>query len=230
MWLMLFIPKKHHAKYEIIMAQDKEVTKLESWFQLAKHHGTTSCHSKRPLVIKSTSYHRKDLLSSGVPLVTEVPFIIGKTFRHREYLLSLERPLLVAPLVVDSHFCQTWSVTVGASYHWKHSHFRRFHSGSCQVNICGLNFETVDVTQPCIRFSHSDNISKFWRSRTWFLRFCNQNRFEFQIPRDWKNRTFLPRDLQLSNFGKWNSYYCRLQILKNLQVCYVGYRAIAKRW
>ena len=30
-----------------------------------------------------------------------------------------------------------------------------------------------------------------------FLRFCNQNRLEFQIQRDWKKPNFLSRDLQL---------------------------------
>ena len=72
--------------------------------------------------------------------------------------------------------------------------------------------------------SHSDSISKLWQSRTWFLRFCNQNRFKFRIRRDW-NRTFLPRNLQFSNFGKWNPYYSWLQISKNFQVWFVGYSA-----
>ena len=101
-----------------------EVRKLVSPYQLAMHNGTTSCHQKhllslkRPLVIESISYHQgslllhhrkishlwEHLLSSGVPL------IIRKTSRLREYLLLLERPLLVAPLFVDSHFCQTGSV------------------------------------------------------------------------------------------------------------------------
>ena len=33
------------------------------------------------------------------------------------------------------------------------------------------------------------------------MRFCNQNHFEFQIRRDWKNRAFL----QLSDFGNFKS-------------------------
>ena len=67
-------------------------------------------------------------------------------------------------------------------------------------------------------FSHSGSISKLWQNRTWFLRFCNQTRFEFQFPRDWKSWTFLPRDLQLSNFMKWNFYYYWLHICKTFQV------------
>ena len=45
--------------------------------------------SGRPLVIESTSYHRKDLSSSRVPL------IVGSTSYHREYLLSSEAPLII---------------------------------------------------------------------------------------------------------------------------------------
>ena len=77
-------------------------------------------------------------------------------------------------------------------------------------------------------FSHSDSISKLWQSRTWFLRFCNQDRFKFQIPRDIE--LFSQGTYNFQNFGKWNSYYCWLQICKNFQVCFVGYKVIAKRW
>ena len=93
--------------------------------------------------------------------------------------------------------------------------------------ICGLNVEIVAVLLDHVSgFSHSDSISKLWQSRIWFLRFFSQNRFEFQ---NWNYRTFLPRGLQLSNFAKLNSYYCWLQISKKFQVCYVGYKVIAKR-
>ena len=39
-------------------------------------------------------------------LSSDAPLVIGKTSRHQEYVLSSERPLLVAPLAVDSDFCQ----------------------------------------------------------------------------------------------------------------------------
>ena len=42
--------------------------------------------------------------------------------------------------------------------------------------ICGLNFEMLLLLDRVSDFSHSDNISKLWHSRTWVLRFCNQNR------------------------------------------------------
>ena len=45
--------------------------------------------------------------------------------------------------------------------------------------ICALNFVFDYVSG----FSHSDSVWKLW-----------------------KNQIFLPRDLQLSNFGKWNSF------------------------
>ena len=50
-----------------------------------------------PLVIGSTSYHRKDLFLSRLQylLSSERPFIIGKTSRHREYLLSSRVPLVI---------------------------------------------------------------------------------------------------------------------------------------
>ena len=86
--------------------------------------GRTSCHRKDlsssavPLIIGSTSRHRKDLSSWGVLL------IIRSTSYYREYLLSSERPLLVAPLVVDSHFCQTGRAILNYN---AHSSFPRVH-------------------------------------------------------------------------------------------------------
>ena len=75
-----------------------------------------------PLIIRKISCYWEYLLSSGVPpiirkisrlweylLSSGVPLIIGKTSRLREYLVLSERPFLVAPLAVDSHFCQTGS-------------------------------------------------------------------------------------------------------------------------
>ena len=69
--------------------------------------------SEAPLIIGKTSCHWEYLLSSGVlPIIgkisrlpkyllsSRVPLIIGKTSRLREY---------VAPLIVDSHFCQIGS-------------------------------------------------------------------------------------------------------------------------
>ena len=110
--------------------------KVRKLIQLAKCHGTTSCHRKHilsseyllssgaSLIIEKTSRHREYFSSSGVPLIIgktsrhreyllslEVFLITGNTSRHREYLLSSEGLLLVAPLVVDSHFCQTGSAT-----------------------------------------------------------------------------------------------------------------------
>ena len=77
-------------------------------------------------------------------------------------------------------------------------------------------------------FSHPDSVLKLWLHGAWFLRFCNQIRFEFQISGDWKIQTFFLRDLQLSKFGKWNAYYCWLQIRKYVGICYVGFQVIAK--
>ena len=65
-------------------------------------------------------------------------------------------------------------------------------------------------------------------------RFCNENPFEFQMPRDWKNRTFLPRDLKLSNFGKRKLslfiivHYNSAKIFKFAMLDI--YKAIAERW
>ena len=50
--------------------------------------------------------------------------------------------------------------------------------------------------------------------------------FEFQFSKGWKS--FFPRDLQLSKFGKWNYHYCGLRIWKIFQVCYVGYEVMPK--
>ena len=42
-------------------------------------------------------------------------------------------------------------------------------------------------------FCHLDSVSKLWLSRVWFFGFRNQNFFECQIRRDWKNRGLLQR-------------------------------------
>ena len=55
--------------------------------------------------------------------------------------------------------------------------------------------------------SHSDSVIKLWLSRALFWGFGHQNFFDFQIPRDEKNRSFLPKDWRLPNFWMWNSVY-----------------------
>ena len=80
-------------------------------FQLAKHHGTTSCHRKYlslPLVIGNTSCYRDYLLLSKTPLVIEttsryrkhlllsrLPLVIGSTSCYRDYLLLSKLPLVI---------------------------------------------------------------------------------------------------------------------------------------
>ena len=58
----------------------------------------------------------------------------------------------------------------------------------------------------------------FWSSnrvyRAWILTFYNQNHKSRGTE---KSQTFLPRDLQLSNLGKRNSYFCWLRICKNFR-------------
>ena len=113
------------SKYDLRQRSYK-VRKLMSPFQLAKHHGTTSCHRKVPLFIGTTSCY--DLLLSRLPLVIETTFcyrnylllvscyrkhlllsrlllIIWNTSCYRDYLLLSE-----TPLVIEMHFCQTRSV------------------------------------------------------------------------------------------------------------------------
>ena len=80
--------------------------------------GSTSYHrkdlflSRLPLIIRSTSYHRRDLLSSERPLVIE------STSYRREYLLSSERPVIIRKTsrhqqyILSSEFFKT-------SYHWR---------------------------------------------------------------------------------------------------------------
>ena len=90
-----------------------------SLFQLAKHHGTTSCYQKYlllsglPLVIENTSCYRDYLFSSETPLVigstscyrdylfsSETPFVIGSTSCYRDHLFLSE-----GPLVIESTSC-----------------------------------------------------------------------------------------------------------------------------
>ena len=69
--------------------------------------------------MKSIRLKTKELQSQKVDFIWQAswdhflslgaPHSIEKTSRHREYLLSTETLLLVAPLAVDSHFCQTGS-------------------------------------------------------------------------------------------------------------------------
>ena len=78
--------------------------------------------SGRPLVIESTSYHRKDLSSSRVPL------IVGSTSYHREYLLSSEAPLIIEKTSSYQECKASWDllsseaplIIESTSYHWKH--------------------------------------------------------------------------------------------------------------
>ena len=52
-----------------------------------------------PLVIGSTSYHRKDLFLSRVQSIMG-PLVIGSTSYHREYLLSSQHVLLAIVILV----------------------------------------------------------------------------------------------------------------------------------
>ena len=94
-------------------------------FQLAKHHGTTSCYrkyllsSETPLVIETTSCYRKHLLLSRLPLVIEItscyrkhlllsetPYVIGNTSCYRKHLLLSRLPLVIElPLVIGNTSC-----------------------------------------------------------------------------------------------------------------------------
>ena len=85
MWLMLIVPKKHHAKCEVNTTQDKGVTKLESW---CPHFSWQSIMGPL-LVIESTSGYRDYLLLS------ETPLVIGNTSSYWDYLLSSKVPLVI---------------------------------------------------------------------------------------------------------------------------------------
>ena len=93
--------------------------KLMSLFQLAKHHGTTSCYRKYlllsglPLVIENTSCYRDHLFLSEGPLViestscyrdhlflSEGPLVIESTSCYRDHLFLSE-----GPLVIESTSC-----------------------------------------------------------------------------------------------------------------------------
>ena len=99
-------PYQIWSQYDLRQRSYK-VRQLMSPFQLAKHHGTTSCYreylscnrdnlllSETPFVIETTSCYRKHLLLSRIPLV------IGNTSCYRDYLLLSE-----APLVIESTSC-----------------------------------------------------------------------------------------------------------------------------
>ena len=88
-------------------------------FQLAKHHGTTSCHrkylwlSRLPLVIGNTSCHRDYLLLSRLPLVIET------TSCHPDYLFLSEALLVIETTsCYREHFLLSKGIFVrlGASY------------------------------------------------------------------------------------------------------------------
>ena len=120
---MLIVLKKHHAKYEVNttlkLQRSYKAGKLMSLFQLAKHHGTTSCYRKYlllsglPLVIENTSCYRDYLFSS------ETPLVIGSTSCCRDHLFLWEGPLVIestssyrdhlflseGPLVIESTSC-----------------------------------------------------------------------------------------------------------------------------
>ena len=85
---------------------------LMSPFQLAKHHGTTSCHRKYLLLsglpLAGTSCYRDYLLLSETPLVIEttscyrkhllllrLALVIGNISCYWDYLLFSEKPLVI---------------------------------------------------------------------------------------------------------------------------------------
>ena len=83
------------------------------------------------------------------------------------------------------------------------------------LKICGLNFEILPLLDHVLisDFYHSDSIPKLWQSRTQFLRFCNQNRFEFQISRAKGPTTFKFCEMKLlsfliTNMQKFSSLLC----------------------
>ena len=100
----------------------------------------------------------------------------------------------------------------------------------------------IGKTDRCLEFrlnDHSDfrtsavgkhlyECEHFPNRRTWFLRFCNQDRLEFKIWGNWNTKLSSQETCNFQNLEKDSLTTRWLRIWKYCQVCYVEYTVISR--